>query len=253
MDTYAYLNRFLLRGLLASTLTMSIAGPASGATLALYDFSAGTTEAERLAATTVASGVTASAFSETGTGDVNAGFLTQAGDAGSTGGVYQIGPWDTTTRMYFSVTFANPTNLTSFSFCNRSAGAGSGGGAQLGVCGGSSTNNAAPFSAYNVYFASGSGTTTGGTALFASDQAPGGGTPVLSNLDLSVNPSFQNLTGTFTFYFAAASGATFDTARTWRVDNILLDGAPVPIPAALPLLLAALGTLGAIARRRSKA
>ncbi|MCG3143294.1 MAG: hypothetical protein HONDAALG_00635 [Gammaproteobacteria bacterium] len=239
-------------GLMSVTLVMAVGQVASApaATLALYDFSSGTDVASRLAATTVGSGVTASSFSETGTGDANAGFLTQAGDAGSTGGVYQLGPWDATTRLYFSITFANPTNLTSFSFCNRSAGAGAGGGAQLGVCGGTSTNNATPFSAYNLFLASGSATTTGGTALFATDQAPGGGTPVLPSLDLSSDATFQNLLGTYTFYFAAAAGATFDAARTWRIDNILLEGTPVPLPASLPLLLAALGGIGVIGRRR---
>lgn len=239
-------------GLMSVTLVMAIGhvAPASAATLALYDFSSGTQLADRLAATTAGSGVTATPFSELGTGDVNSGFLTQVGDAGSTGGVYQLGPWDATTRLYFSITFANPTNLTNFSFCNRSAGAGAGGGAQLGVCGGTSTNNATPFSAYNLYFASGSATTTGGTALFATDEAPGGGTPVLPSLDLSSNAALQNLLGTYTFYFAAASGATFDAARTWRIDNILLEGTPVPLPASLPLLLAALGGIGVMGRRR---
>lgn len=243
-----------LAGLMSVTLVMAIGhiSPASAATLALYDFSSGSDVASRLAATTVGSGVTASSFTAAGTGSVNSTFLTQAGDAGSTGGVYQFGPWDATTRLYFSVTFANPTNLTSFSFCNRSAGAGGGGADQLGVCGGTSTNNLTPFTAYNLYFASGSATTTGGTGLFANDQAAGGGTPVLSSLNLSSNAAFQNLLGTYTFYFAAASGATFDSTRTWRIDNILLEGTPVPLPASLPLLLAALGGIGVIGRRRQK-
>lgn len=72
--------------------------------------------------------------------------------------------------------------------------------------------------------------------------------------------SLTGLTGTVSLrIFATGSednnpNDAVDTApnATWRIDNFTLTGATtaVPLPASLPLLLAAIGGIGAVARRR---
>jgi len=44
--------------------------------------------------------------------------------------------------------------------------------------------------------------------------------------------------------------STYGTAGTWRFDMAQVTGSPVPVPAALPLLLSGLGLVAAVRRRR---
>lgn len=242
---------------LGCLLWLAAINTASAATLVLYDFSSGTTAAERLAATSVDSSLVSSAssfsFVPFGTNSYASAVLTQAGDVASTGGFFQYGAtasgnaWTTSDRVYFSVTFSTPVDLTSITFCNGSAGLNTGGNTQDGLCGGVAGNNTTPFSTYDLRIAQGDGVTTDGITLI-DDAVTGGGNPVVVLTDLSGNPAAQNLFGTYTFYFEASG--TFNPNRTWRLDNIRLEGTAVPLPAALPLLLGALAGLGAIAHRR---
>lgn len=51
-------------------------------------------------------------------------------------------------------------------------------------------------------------------------------------------------------YQASSSTSTYGGAGTWRFDMATVSGAPVPVPAALPLLASALGLI-AVRRRRT--
>jgi hypothetical protein len=261
----ATMKKFVYEGLcstriavLGCLLGLGAINTASAATLVLYDFSSGTTAAERLAATSFDSSLVSSAssfsFVPFGTNSYASAVLTQAGDVASTGGFFQYGPrvsgdsWTTSDRVYFSLTFATPVNLTSITFCNGSAGLNLGTNTQNGLCGGIAGNNTAPFGTYDLRMAAGDGVTTGGSLLM-DDSTPGGGTPVVVLTDLSGNPAVQNLFGTYTFYFEATG--PFADDRMWRLDNLSLEGIAVPAPPALLLLGSALVPLLLNRRRRT--
>lgn len=71
---------------------------------------------------------------------------------------------------------------------------------------------------------------------------------VAQGIDSTLTTYVLNLTGITSF---TISGLIADTgAGYWSADNVVYDTAAVPVPAALPLLLLALGGLGVAARRR---
>lgn len=51
-------------------------------------------------------------------------------------------------------------------------------------------------------------------------------------------------------YMASKSGSSYGTTGTWRFDMVTVQAAPVPEPEAYILMLAGLGLVGALARRR---
>ena len=72
---------------------------------------------------------------------------------------------------------------------------------------------------------------------------------VAQGIDSTLTTYVLNLTGITSF---TISGLINDTSfGYWSADNIVYDAvAPIPVPAALPLMLVALGALGVAARRR---
>lgn len=134
----------------------------------------------------------------------------------------------------------------------------------LGIWDGSSPNSNGT---NNLIFTDGFG---GGNVTIT---RTGGGTFDLFSIDLVVswysglandtvllNGVPQDITSTLTTYVLNLTGITSFTisglindanAGYWSADNIVYDVvAPIPVPAALPLMLVALGGLGLVARRR---
>jgi len=52
-------------------------------------------------------------------------------------------------------------------------------------------------------------------------------------------------------YAPSNSTSTYGAAGTWRFDMAQVTGSPVPVPAALPLLLSGLGLVAAVRRRQA--
>lgn len=249
--------------LCAALALCASAATAAAATIVTYDFSQGSTVDSRKAATSVAAGIVASAFDITaGPGTLNTGFLTQANGVDTTtgspyfgtdtsGGLFQVLGWASTTRIGFTLTIPQSyrLNLSGLTFCNISAGAGTGGSQQFGLCGGTAGNTSKPFGTYDLVLSS-----SLGSVNLISGAVPGAGSPTVVNTDLSTLPLAQNLTGTLTFSFKG--NTPFDATRSWRVDNLVLSGAleaipatrvPVPWPAltAFAIALAVSGALSA--------
>lgn len=69
-----------------------------------------------------------------------------------------------------------------------------------------------------------------------------------SNFAFRIVAAFAPGTST---YQPSTGGATYGTAGTNRFDMVQVTGSPVPVPAALPLLLSGLGLVGVARRRRT--
>lgn len=98
----------------------------------------------------------------------------------------------------------------------------------------------------------GSGPTTWELLINDTQVASGSGFAGNPGADHTGNLALGDLIGTVEVRIFAR-GASNDATATWRIDNFILEGAvapvPVPVPAALPMLVAALGLLGAARRR----
>ena len=89
--------------------------------------------------------------------------------------------------------------------------------------------------------------------VFVNDTSVASGSGFAGNpgADHAGSLNLSDLTGTVNVRIFA-KGASNDATATWRIDNFIREGsvALVPLPASLPMLVAALGLLGVARRRR---